>query len=81
MYTPPTNWNPFNVGNYATGAQGLIYEPLFLFDPMKNTYIPWLATSGTWSGNTYIPEGASRCQAGFRPAVSHSRSRLQGIAD
>jgi peptide/nickel transport system substrate-binding protein len=54
MYTPPTNWNPFNVGNYATGAQGLVYEPLFLFDPIKNTYIPWLASSGTWSGNTYV---------------------------
>ncbi len=53
MYTPPSNWNPFNVGNYATGAQGLIYEPLFLFDPIKNSYIPWLASSGTWSGNTY----------------------------
>ena len=53
-YTPPSNWNPFNVGNYATGSQGLIYEPLFLFDPIKSTYIPWLASSGTWSGNTYI---------------------------
>ena len=54
MYTPPSNWNPFNVGNYATGAQGLIYEPLFLFDPIKNSYTPWLAASGTWSGNTYV---------------------------
>lgn len=34
MYAPPSTWNPFNVGNYATGAQGLIYEPLFLFDPI-----------------------------------------------
>jgi len=55
MYSPPSTWNPFNVGNYATGAQGLIYEPLFLFDPIhNNTYMPWLATSGAWSGNTYI---------------------------
>lgn len=54
MYSPPSTWNPFNVGNYATGAQGLLYEPLFLFDPVKNnSYIPWLATSGTWSGSTY----------------------------
>jgi peptide/nickel transport system substrate-binding protein len=54
MYSPPTTWNPFNVGNYATGAQGLIYEPLFLFDPIhNNNYMPWLATSGTWSGSTY----------------------------
>jgi peptide/nickel transport system substrate-binding protein len=52
-YIPPANWNPFNLGNYATGAQGLIYEPLFLYDPLHNKYMPWLATSGTWSGSTY----------------------------
>jgi peptide/nickel transport system substrate-binding protein len=37
----------------ATGTQGLIYEPLFLYDPIKNAYDPWLATSATWSGDTY----------------------------
>jgi peptide/nickel transport system substrate-binding protein len=52
-YTPPSNWNPFNLGNYATGTQGLIYEPLFLYDPIANNYRPWLATSATWSGHTY----------------------------
>jgi len=53
-YSPPTNWNPLDVGNYATGTQGLIYEPLFLYDPIKGTYDPWLASApGTWSGNTY----------------------------
>jgi peptide/nickel transport system substrate-binding protein len=52
-YSPPSNWNPFNLGNYATGTQGLVYEPLFLYDPIKNQYDPWLASSGTWSGDTY----------------------------
>ncbi|MBV9451206.1 MAG: ABC transporter substrate-binding protein [Streptosporangiaceae bacterium] len=52
-YAPPSNWNPFNIGNMATGTQGLVYEPLFLYDPIKNTYDPWLASSGTWNGNTY----------------------------
>jgi peptide/nickel transport system substrate-binding protein len=52
-YSPPSNWNPFNLGNYATGTQGLVYEPLFLYDPVHNKYDPWLATSGTWSGDTY----------------------------
>ena len=52
-YAPPSNWNPLNVGNFATGTQGLIYEPLFLYDPVKNHYDPWLATSGSWnSANT-----------------------------
>ncbi len=52
-YIPPSNWNPFNLGNYATGTQGLVYEPLFLYNPVKNSYLPWLATSGTWTGHTY----------------------------
>jgi peptide/nickel transport system substrate-binding protein len=52
-YAPPSNWNPLNTGNFATGTQGLIYEPLFLYDPIHNKYDPWLATSGSWSGDTY----------------------------
>jgi peptide/nickel transport system substrate-binding protein len=52
-YAPPSNWNPFNIGNMATGTQGLVYEPLFLYDPIHNKYDPWLATSGSWSGDTY----------------------------
>jgi len=51
-YAPPTNWNPLNLGNFATGTQGLIYEPLFLYDPIKSQYVPWLATAGTWNGTT-----------------------------
>jgi peptide/nickel transport system substrate-binding protein len=52
-YSPPTNWNPLNLGNYATGTQGLVYETLFLYDPIKGTYSPWLASAGSWSGTTY----------------------------
>src|SRR5262249_57585568 len=52
-YAPPTNWNPLNLGNFATGTQGLIYEPLFLYDPIKSQYQPWLATEGTWNGTSY----------------------------
>jgi peptide/nickel transport system substrate-binding protein len=51
-YTPPANWNPLDIGNMATGTQGLVYEPLFLYDPIHNKYDPWLATSGTWTGAT-----------------------------
>jgi len=48
-YSAPTNWNPMNEGNFATGTQGLLYETLFLYNPVTNTYIPWLAKSGTWT--------------------------------
>jgi peptide/nickel transport system substrate-binding protein len=52
-YSPPTNFNPNDPGALYTGTAGLLYEPLFLYDPIHNKYIPWLATSGSWSGNTY----------------------------
>jgi len=53
------NWNPLDLGNFATGTQGLIYEPLNLYDPIKGggTYDPWLATntpSTGWQGNKYV---------------------------
>ncbi|HYA45855.1 MAG TPA: ABC transporter substrate-binding protein [Acidimicrobiales bacterium] len=55
MYSPPTSWNPFNPGNNYTGTQGLVYEPLFRYDPLHGKYIPWLATSGTWTNaTTYV---------------------------
>jgi len=57
LYGPATTWNPLDTGNYATGAQGLIYEPLYLYDPIKNTHNPWLSTGAEasgWHGNTYV---------------------------
>ncbi len=56
-YGPPVNWNPLDTGAYATGTQGLIYEPLYLYDPVKNQYDPWLATGAEasgWQGNKYV---------------------------
>jgi peptide/nickel transport system substrate-binding protein len=56
-YGPPVNWNPLAIGAMATGTQGLIYEPLYLYDPLKNTYQSWLASSdeaGGWQGNKYV---------------------------
>jgi peptide/nickel transport system substrate-binding protein len=41
--------NPY-VGNYAAGMVGLVNETLLRFDPLKSSYINWLATSATWSG-------------------------------
>jgi peptide/nickel transport system substrate-binding protein len=48
----PHDWNPVTDWNYAMGTFGLVYEPLFMFDPLKNEYIPWLAESGEWTGDT-----------------------------
>ncbi|WP_322798465.1 ABC transporter substrate-binding protein [Thermoflexus sp.] len=54
QWGPPSNWNPIQVGTYAMGTIGLCYETLFLYDPLKDEYIPWLAESGRWaSDNVY----------------------------
>jgi peptide/nickel transport system substrate-binding protein len=48
---PPT-WNPLDP-NMAMGVVGLQYETLFLYDPIKDVYTPWLASGGSWdSGKT-----------------------------
>jgi peptide/nickel transport system substrate-binding protein len=59
LYTSGTQWGPFNNFNplrtsTSTGTIGLLYETLFRYDPLKDTYIPWLATSGKWVGKTYV---------------------------
>lgn len=54
QWGPPSSWNPMNTGGYAMGTFGLCYEPLFLYDPLTDEYVPWLAESGEWtSDNVY----------------------------
>ena len=45
-----TGWH----GPYAVGTMGLLYETLFLYDPQHQSYLPWLATSGSWQGSSYV---------------------------
>ncbi|NLG73471.1 MAG: ABC transporter substrate-binding protein [Chloroflexi bacterium] len=52
QWGPPSSWNPFNTGNYATGTIGLCYETLFIYDPLTNEYQPWLAESGEFTSDT-----------------------------
>jgi peptide/nickel transport system substrate-binding protein len=40
----PSTWNPVDP-NAAMGVVGLQYETLFLYDPLKDVYTPWLATA------------------------------------
>ena len=54
QWGPPNNWNPIMDWQYATGTEGLVYENLFLYDPLKGQYKPWLAEKGDWtSKNVY----------------------------
>jgi peptide/nickel transport system substrate-binding protein len=50
--SPPSNFNPLDLSSDYTGTQGLLYEPLFLYDPVRGRFIPWLAAGGTWEGPT-----------------------------
>ncbi len=52
QWGPPSNWNPIMTWAYATGTLGLCYETLFLYDPLADEFMPWLAESGGWTSDT-----------------------------
>ncbi|MBN1535395.1 MAG: ABC transporter substrate-binding protein [Anaerolineales bacterium] len=52
QWGPPSNWNPWNGGGYSVGTVGLIYETLFIYDPLTDTFSPWLAESAEWIDDT-----------------------------
>ena len=48
-----TGTNPY-VGGAATGTVGILYETLLRYDPLKDAYIPWLASSAKFTApNVY----------------------------
>lgn len=49
QWGPPSNANPFRQGDYATGTVGLLYETLFLYDPLADKFDPWLAEKDQWT--------------------------------
>lgn len=51
QWGPPSTWNPLDP-NAAMGVVGLQYETLFLYDPLSDTFEPWLAESGEWTDPT-----------------------------
>jgi peptide/nickel transport system substrate-binding protein len=52
QWGPPSNWNPVMTWAYAMGTVGFCYETLFLYDPLTDEFIPWLAESGSWTSDT-----------------------------
>src|SRR5262249_24725783 len=54
QWSPNTDLNPAKNWDYVTGLVGFVYETPFRYDPLKGTFIPWLATAGKWtSPSTY----------------------------
>ena len=50
LWAPPSSWNPITPWNAVTGTVGLIYETLYLYDPLKDEMVPWLVEKGEWEG-------------------------------
>ena len=63
QWGPATSWNPLQQGSYAMGTLGLCYETLFLYNPLTDEYVPWIADNGEWVDDTTyqlkIKEGVS----------------------
>jgi peptide/nickel transport system substrate-binding protein len=54
QWSPNNDLNPAKNWDYITGLVGFAYETPFRYDPLKDRFIPWLATNGRWtSKNTY----------------------------
>ena len=43
------NFNPFSPDTRLPANQGVIYEPLMIFNKATNNLMPWLATGFTWN--------------------------------
>ena len=55
QWGPPSSWNPFNGGGYAMGTVGLVYETLYIYDPLADKFTPWLAAEDmNWVDDTTL---------------------------
>ena len=55
QWGPPSSWNPLNGGGYAMGTIGLVYETLYIYDPLADKFTPWLAAEDmNWADDTTL---------------------------
>jgi peptide/nickel transport system substrate-binding protein len=55
QWSPNNDLNPAKNWDYITALVGFAYETPFRYDPLKDRFIPWLASSGRWiSRSTYV---------------------------
>jgi peptide/nickel transport system substrate-binding protein len=52
QWSPNNDLNPAKNWDYITGLVGFAYETPFRYDPLKDRFIPWLATNGRWASKT-----------------------------
>jgi peptide/nickel transport system substrate-binding protein len=55
QWSPNNDLNPAKNWDYITGLVGFAYETPFRYDPLKDKFMPWLASKGVWqSHSTYV---------------------------
>ena len=52
QWSPNNDLNPAKNWDYITGLVGFAYETPFRYDPLKDRFIPWLATKGAWTNKS-----------------------------
>lgn len=52
QWSPNNDLNPAKTWDYITGLVGFAYETPFRYDPLKDTFRPWLASAGKWVNKT-----------------------------
>jgi peptide/nickel transport system substrate-binding protein len=52
QWSPNNDLNPAKNWDYITGLVGFAYETPFRYDPLKDTFRPWLATGGKWTSKS-----------------------------
>ena len=69
QWSPNNDLNPAKNWDYVTGLVGFAYETPFRYDPLKDRFIPWLATGGKWtSKSAYVDDGPQGRQVERRQA-------------
>jgi peptide/nickel transport system substrate-binding protein len=52
QWSPNNDLNPAKNWDYITGLVGFAYETPFRYDPLKDSFTPWLATGGKWTSKS-----------------------------
>ena len=60
QWSPNNDLNPAKNWDYVTGLVGFAYETPFRYDPLKDKFIPWLASGGKWTSKTTLHDDRSQ---------------------
>ena len=64
QWSPNNDLNPAKNWDYVTGLVGFVYETPFRYDPLKDKFIPWLATTASGRRSRRTPCRSVRASSG-----------------